>query len=89
MRLSLKGMAVAGGLLWGGAILFVELINLVRPTYGVSFLEVIGSVYPLFHVSRSFAAVVIGTIDGLIDGAIAGLLFAWLYNLSAADGTKP
>ncbi|MGB8459919.1 MAG: hypothetical protein WCE50_19505 [Candidatus Acidiferrum sp.] len=89
MRLSLKGMAVAGGLLWGGAILFVELINLVRPTYGVSFLEVISSVYPFFHVSRSFAAVVIGTIDGLIDGAIAGLLFAWLYNLSAADRTKP
>ncbi|MFI5093575.1 MAG: hypothetical protein ACHQIK_09060 [Candidatus Acidiferrales bacterium] len=89
MRLSLKGMAVAGGLLWGGAILFVELINLVRPTYGVSFLEVISSVYPFFHVSRSFAAAVIGTIDGLIDGAIAGLLFAWLYNLSAADRTKP
>lgn len=89
MRLSLKGMAVAGGLLWGGAILFVEFINLVRPTYGVSFLEVIGSVYPFFHVSRSFAAVVIGTFDGLIDGAIAGFLFAWLYNLSAADGTKP
>ena len=49
----------------------------------------IGSVYPFFHVSRSFAAVVIGTIDGLIDGAIAGLLFAWLYNLSTANGTKP
>ena len=39
MRLSLKGMTIAGGLLWGGAILFLGLINLVRPTYGVDFSE--------------------------------------------------
>ncbi|HUB58893.1 MAG TPA: hypothetical protein VL975_00395 [Candidatus Micrarchaeia archaeon] len=86
MRLSLKGMAVAAGLLWGGAILFVGLIHLVRPTYGVSFLDVISSVYPFLHASRSFATVVIGTIDGLIDGAIAGLLFGWLYNFCVAEG---
>jgi hypothetical protein len=24
--------------------------------------------------------VAIGTADGLIDGAIAGMIFAWLYN---------
>ncbi|MGB7283017.1 MAG: hypothetical protein WBE13_12210 [Candidatus Acidiferrum sp.] len=86
MRLSLKGMAAAGGLLWGGAILFVGLVNLVWPTYGVSFLEVIGSVYPFVHASRSFAVVAIGSIDGLVDGAIAGLFFGWLYNLSVAGG---
>jgi len=83
MRLSLKGMAVASALLWGCAILFVGLINLVRPTYGVHFLQGVSSVYPWFHASRSFVDVVIGTIDALIDGAIAGLLFGWLYNLSA------
>ncbi len=85
MRLSLKGMTIAGGLLWGGAILFLGLINLVRPTYGVDFLRAISSVYPWFHVSQSFVDVVIGTIDALIDGAIAGFLFAWLYNLSVGD----
>jgi predicted DNA repair protein MutK len=85
MRLSLKGMTIAAGLLWGGAILFVGLINLVRPTYGVHFLQGISSVYPWFHASRSFVDVVIGTIDGLIDGAIAGLLFGWLYNLFVGD----
>jgi len=85
MRLSLKGMAVAGGLLWGGAILFLGLINLVRPTYGVNFLQAISSVYPWFHASGSLVDVVIGTIDALIDGAIAGLLFGWLYNLSGSS----
>jgi len=82
MRLSLKGMTIAAGLLGGGAILFVGLINLVRPTYGVHFLQGVSSVYPWFHASRSFVDVVIGTIDGLIDGAIAGFLFGWLYNLA-------
>ena len=82
MRLSLKGMTIAAGLLGGSAILFVGLINLARPTYGVHFLQGISSVYPWFHGSGSFVDVMIGTIDGLIDGAIAGFLFGWLYNLA-------
>ena len=85
MRLSLKAMVFASGLLWGGAILFVGLINLVIPPYGVHFLQGISSVYPWFHASRSFVDVVIGTLDALIDGAIAGLLFGWLYNLSVGS----
>jgi hypothetical protein len=27
------------------------------------------------------AGIVVGTLDGLVDGSLAGLLFAWLYNL--------
>ena len=88
MRLSIRGAAVAGGLLWGGALLFVGLINLASPTYGSTFLQVMGSVYPFFHASRTVGDVAIGVVDGLIDGAIAGLLFAWLYNLFAAPATK-
>jgi hypothetical protein len=80
MRLSIKGMGIACGLLWGGAILLVGLINLARPMYGLTFLTMMTSVYPWFHSSHTVASVVIGTIDGLIDGAIAGCLFGWLYN---------
>ncbi len=81
MRLSLKAMAIAAGLLWGGAILCVGLINLVDPNYGINFIQLTSSVYPWFHASRTAGNVVIGTVDGLIDGAIAGLIFAWLYNI--------
>jgi hypothetical protein len=80
MRFSMKGMAVAAALLWGGGILFVGLLNLAMPSYGTNFLQMMSSVYPWFHASRSFGDVVIGTIDGLVDGATAGFLFAWLYN---------
>jgi hypothetical protein len=85
MRLSLKGMTIAGGLLWGCAILFLGLINLARPTYALNFLQAISSVYPWFHASRSLGDVVIGALDAFVDGAIAGLLFGWLYNVFAGS----
>lgn len=80
MRLSLKAMAIAAGLLWGGSILCVGLINMADSSYGIIFIQLTSSVYPWFHASRTMGNVVIGTVDGLIDGAIAGLIFAWLYN---------
>ena len=85
MRLSIKGTAIAAGLLGGGAILFLGLINLAKPSYGLTFLKALSSVYPWFHASRTFGDVVIGTIDGLVDGAVAGFLFGWLYNFFAGS----
>jgi hypothetical protein len=82
VKISLRGIAIAAGALWGGAILFLGLINLASPSFGLSFLQVISSVYPGFHVSRTIGDVLTGTVYALIDGAIAGLVFGWLYNLS-------
>jgi hypothetical protein len=74
-------MAIAGGLLWGSGILFVGLMNLIFPSYGSNFILLTSSVYPWFHDTRSISNVVIGTIDGVVDGGVAGLLLAWLYNV--------
>ena len=65
--------------------MFVGLINLARPAYGINFLEIMSSVYPWFHASHTLGDVIVGTVDGLIDGAIAGLLLAWLYNSFAGN----
>jgi hypothetical protein len=81
MRLSIGGTAIASGLLWGCAILFIQLINLADPGYGANLLALSRSVYPWFHSTQHMTSVLIGTADGLIDGAIAGALFAWLYNM--------
>jgi hypothetical protein len=88
MRLSMKGMAVAAALLWGGCILFVGLLNLAMPSYGMNFLQMMSSVYPWFHASRSFGDVLMGSVDGLVDGATAGILFAWLYNSFSGHATQ-
>jgi hypothetical protein len=88
MRLSLKAAAIAGGVLWGGAILLVELVNLISPGYGLGFLQMLGSVYPWFHPARTPMSVTIGTLEGFLDGAIAALLFAWLYNTLTKDRSQ-
>ena len=80
MQLSIKGAAVAGGLLWGGALLLAGLLNLAYAGYAEAFLQVMSSIYPGFHASHTFGDVIVGTLYGLLDGAFAGLVFAWLYN---------
>jgi len=49
-------------------------------SHGVAFLDALSSVYPGFHASRTMAGVFVGTVYGLADGAIGGLIFGWLYN---------
>lgn len=74
MRLSVKGMTIAAGLLWGAAILCVGIIHMADPNYGVNFLPMTSSVYPGFHSAGTAGGLAIGTIEGLIDGAVAGLV---------------
>jgi hypothetical protein len=82
-RISARAMALVSALLWGGCLLFVGLINIGAPSYGAEFLRLMSSVYPGFHDTRTWGEVILGAVYGLADGAIAGLLFAWLYNWAA------
>jgi hypothetical protein len=84
MRLSAKTLATTFALLWGGGILFVGLLHLIFPSYGSEFLRVVSSIYPGYDATRSFGDVLVGTLYGLLDGAIAGWLLAWLYNIFAS-----
>ena len=88
MRLSSKAMALASGLLWGGCLLLVGLINLMYPSYGTDFLRGMSSIYPGFYHTRDFADVLMGTLYGLIDGAVAAWLFGWLYNAFAGHSQQ-
>ena len=81
MKLSVKGLALAGGILWGVlGILGVGLVNLVWPGYGKAFLDLAASIYPGYHATPSFGQVIVGTLYGFVDGAAGGAIFAWLYN---------
>jgi hypothetical protein len=80
MKPSIKAIAVSVALLWGGCMLLIGLINLADPSYGGAFLRMISSVYPGADTQRTLGSVLLGTIYGLVDGAIAGCLFGLLYS---------
>lgn len=81
MKLDIIGMAVTVGLVWGILAMFLTgVANLIWPGYGQGFLEVMASVYPGYTASASFGQVILGTLYGLVDGAVAGAVLAWLYN---------
>ena len=78
--ISVRGLALTGGILWAGFVLLVGLTNLVWPSYGVAFLEIPRSIYPGYAHTAGFGGVIVGTLYALLDGAIVGAVFAWLYN---------
>ena len=45
--------------------------------------DVMASVYLGYNATPSMGRVIIGTLYGLVDGAVVGAVFAWLYNRCA------
>ncbi|MFY9856219.1 MAG: hypothetical protein WAK26_20310 [Terracidiphilus sp.] len=86
MRFNIRAMAMAGGILWGGCVLLVGMLNLIIDGYGEHFLEMLASIYPGYHATRSFAEVGVAAFYAILDGMIAGGIFAWLYNRLARPG---
>ncbi len=88
MRLSIKALIMTSALVWGGCLLCVGIGHLLIPSYGVAFLDAMSSVYPGFHASGGAADVLLGTGYGLVDGAIGGAVFGWVYNAVARGSTN-
>ncbi len=87
--LSVKGLALTCGILWGGCVLLVGVGNLVWPSYGVAFLEIPRSIYPGYAHTAGFGGVIVGTLYALVDGVIVGGIFAWLYNKLRREDPGP
>jgi hypothetical protein len=83
MRFNVIALSATAGLVWGAAILIVALANSVWPGYGHAFLALVASIYPGYQATASIGSIVTGTLYGLLDGAVAGAVFGWLYNLLA------
>jgi hypothetical protein len=63
------------------ALLLVGAANLIWSGYGVVFLQLMASIYPGYHAAGSLGDLIVGILYALVDGAICGLVFAWVYNL--------
>ena len=81
MKLSVKATAVTSALVWGLLVMFLTgVANLTWPGYGQALLDAMASLYPGYSATGDFGQVLLGTCYGVVDGAIAGGVFAWVYN---------
>jgi phosphotransferase system glucose/maltose/N-acetylglucosamine-specific IIC component len=79
MRFCVRTTALSFGVLWAVMFFLVALAQQVWPTYGAEFLELMDGLYP-GYAPGAFGSVIWGTLYALVDGAICGAVFAWLYN---------
>lgn len=80
-HISVKGLALTGGILWGGYLFLLALLA----GWGIRFMwvsqelvELVSTVYPGYVVG--FGGAVLGLFYGWVCGAICGGLVAWLHN---------
>jgi hypothetical protein len=85
VRLNVWAVAFALGILCFAAVLIVGVANLAWPCYGSELLRLLASIYPGYKAAGSMGDLIIGTLYSLLDGALFGLLFAWLYNRFLGD----
>ena len=88
MKLNVKAMTITVAIVWGVSVFLVGVINLIWEGYGQLFLDCIASLYPGYKATASIGDVIVGTLYALLDGAIAGAIFAWLYNVLAGACTE-
>jgi hypothetical protein len=82
MRLNVKAFAIATGGIWGVIILVVTFFVALRGSGG-EHLSRLGLFYPGYAVT--YGGSIIGFLWSFIYGAIAGAVFAWLYNRMAGN----
>ena len=88
MRLNVKAMTVTVAVFWGVSMFLLGVLNLTWEGYGQAFLDCVASLYPGYKATASIADVIVGTLYAVLDGAIGGAIFAWLYNIFAGICVK-
>ena len=85
MKLNVKAFALAFGITWGVGLFLLTwwIIAFEGATGEVTF---IGRLYRGYNISPVGSLIGLGW--GLVDGAIGGAIFAWLYNLIVGRGSR-
>jgi ABC-type phosphate transport system permease subunit len=83
MRLNLSALTISLAVVWTALVFITGVAHSIWPGYGRSFLLVLASIYPGFSASGSFGDAIVGSLYALVDAAVIGFIFGWLYNLIA------
>ena len=81
MKLSIIGLGLATGTVWGLACLLSAIANAIWPPYAQAFLEVVASFYPGYEAKAVPGQIVLLGAYAFADGLIGGALVAWLHNV--------
>ena len=76
-----KAISYTAAIMLGCMMFLVGLINMVKPDFGMTFLQAVGSLDPGFYVTHTFGSVMIGTIYGVLQGLIVGCIFGLVYDV--------
>jgi hypothetical protein len=77
MTLSVKGLSLSAGILWGAAVFVITIATLLRGNPG-QHVGLLAGVYPGYTVS--YLGSIVGFVYGFVSAAVLGWLLAWLYN---------
>lgn len=80
MRLSVKGLAIAGATVFGGSVFLIAVGNMMLGGYGDALLEVAASIYPGYHGPGGIGSAIVVGLYAALDGAVAGALIALVHN---------
>ncbi|MFH1783423.1 MAG: bacteriophage holin [bacterium] len=81
-RLNVKALAIALGSAWAFIIFCVGITSILG--WGNAFVEMMSSVY--IGYKPGILGAFIGIPWGFFDGAVCGLIIAWVYNKVAGKG---
>lgn len=79
MKLSVKGLGLAMGILWALSLFVMTLVATYSGYMADQLNTLIVGVYPWYSVSLTGAF--IGLAEGFVDGFVGGVVIAWLYNV--------
>lgn len=82
MRINVRALGLALGILWGLGAFFLAIAATVIPgQWGDLVVGLLGNVYVGYDAS--VVGALLGALWGLADGFVGGVLLAWLYNALA------
>ena len=72
-------LGIAIGVLWSVSVFFAGIVAIGG--WGVALVNVLGSLY--IGYDASILGAVIGAVWAFVDGLVAGVIVAWIYNMVA------
>lgn len=82
-RIDVRACGLSCAIVWASGIFLLGTVS-ACVDWGGMLVSVLGSLY--IGYSSTIPGIIAGTLWAFVDGAIAGVIFAWLYNKLAKKG---